>query len=124
MIKKKKTNKIGKKYGPPPKKGPSSQGVELKDRVMKLQGGGMDMGNAANQAQSASMGNSGSTSGGNTPSGGGGGRDLDYQQRGMSKSDYSKSKQTQNFSGNKSTAKAPPSTTKSTLNIPPVTPFG
>lgn len=113
-VEKKKNGGLGEKSGPPPKKGPSSQGI----KVLKLRGGGMDMGNAANQAQSAAMGNSGSTSGGNTNSG----RDLDYQQRGMSKSDYAKSTQTQNFGGRDT--KTPPSTTKSTLNIPPVTPFG
>ena len=37
--------------------------------------------------------------GGSKSSGGGGGRDRDYQQRGMSKADYAKSKQTQNFGG-------------------------
>ena len=63
-VEKKKNGGLGKKSGPPPKKGPSSQGM----KVLKLRGGGMDMGNAANQAQSAAMGNPSST-----PSGGNGG---------------------------------------------------
>ena len=37
--------------------------------------------------------------GGSKSSGGGGGRDRDYQQRGMSKTDYAKSTQSQNFGG-------------------------
>ena len=71
--------KIGKKSGTPPKKGPASQGMNLK--VIKLRGGGMDMGNAANQARSAAMGNAKSTPGpGDT--GGAGGFDRDTQQFG------------------------------------------
>jgi len=85
--------KIGKKSGPPPKKGPASQGIQ------KLRGGG--------EYQSGSeSSSSGSTSSGSTSSGQG--RDLGYQQRGMSKSDYAKSTQTQNFGGrnNKTTVTA------------------
>ena len=40
--------------------------------------------------------------GGSTSSGNGQGRDRDFQQRGMSKADYAKSKQTQNFGGRQS----------------------
>jgi len=40
--------------------------------------------------------------GGGSKSSGGGGRDLDFQQRGMSKADYAKSTQTQNFGGRQS----------------------
>jgi|14BtaG_2_1085337.scaffolds.fasta_scaffold00069_43 hypothetical protein len=40
--------------------------------------------------------------GGSTSSGSGQGRDRDFQQRGMSKADYAKSKQTQNFGGRQS----------------------
>ena len=40
--------------------------------------------------------------GGSKSSGGGQGRDRDFQQRGMSKADYAKSKQTQNFGGRQS----------------------
>src|SRR5210317_366747 len=40
--------------------------------------------------------------GGSKSSGGGQGRDRDYQQRGMSKADYAKSTQTQNFGGRQS----------------------
>jgi hypothetical protein len=76
--------KIGKKSGPPPKKGPASQGIQ------KLRGGGEYQGGSASSS-------SGSKSSGSTSSGGG--RDLGYQQRGMSKSDYAKSTQTQNFGG-------------------------
>jgi len=76
--------KIGKKSGPPPKKGPASQGIQ------KLRGGGEYQGGSASSS-------SGSTSSGSTSSGQG--RDLGYQQRGMSKSDYAKSTQTQNFGG-------------------------
>src|SRR5210317_1074057 len=40
--------------------------------------------------------------GGSKSSGGGQGRDRDFQQRGMSKADYAKSTQTQNFGGRQS----------------------
>ena len=55
-VEKMKNGGLGKRFGPPPKKGPDSQGLQ----VTKLQGGGMDMGNAASQAKSASMGNASS----------------------------------------------------------------
>lgn len=101
MIKKKKTNRTGKKYGPPPKKGPSSQGMELKDRVMKLKGGGGQVGGTSDMSASGA-GAANAPGKSSTPSGNQG-RDLDVQQRGMSKADYAKSKQTQNFKGKDNT---------------------
>jgi len=67
-VEKKKNGGLGEKSGPPPKKGPSSQGI----KVLKLRGGGMDMGNAANQAQSAAMGNARSAPGPGSTGGEGG----------------------------------------------------
>jgi hypothetical protein len=102
--------KIGKKSGPPPKKGPASQGI----KVLKLRGGGMDMGNAANQARSAAMGNAKSAPGpGDT--GGAGGYDGDTRQF--------RAKET------KAPPKLPPknnfiNTSVSPGGIPPVTPVG
>ena len=63
-------------------------------KVIKARGGGMD-------ASSDDFGTG--------PSGKGDGRDLDFQQRGMSKKDYDKSKQGQNFGGrnNVTTRKGP-----------------
>jgi hypothetical protein len=46
--------------------------------------------------------------GGSKSSAGGGGRDRDYQQRGMSKADYAKSTQTQNFGGRDNKSKIGP----------------
>ena len=46
--------------------------------------------------------------GGSKSSGGRQGRDRDFQQRGMSKADYAKSKQTQNFSGRDTKSKIGP----------------
>ena len=65
-VEKMKNGGLGKRFGPPPKKGPDSQGL----KVTKLRGGGMDMGNASNQAKSASMAGSSSTtsSSGRNPS--------------------------------------------------------
>lgn len=56
-VEKMKNGGLGKRFGPPPKKGPDSQGLQ----VTKLRGGGMDMGSAASQAKSASMAGSSST---------------------------------------------------------------
>jgi len=56
-VEKMKNGGLGKRFGPPPKKGPDSQGLQ----VTKLRGGGMDMGNAASQAKSVSMAGSSST---------------------------------------------------------------
>ena len=115
--------KIGKKSGTPPKKGPASQGMNLK--VIKLRGGGMDMGNAANQARSASMGNAKSTPGpGDT--GGAGGFDRDTQQFGTVGSSPTST-------GGGTPPKAPPklppkdnfiNTITSPGGLPPVTPVG
>ena len=51
---------------------------------------------------------SGRSAGRSSPSGGGGGRDRDYQQRGMSKADYAKSTQSQNFGGRDNKSKIGP----------------
>jgi|DEB0MinimDraft_6_1074348.scaffolds.fasta_scaffold23577_4 hypothetical protein len=58
----------------------------------------------ASKGRDAGMGMGGKTGnyGGGSKSSGGGGRDLDFQQRGMSKADYAKSTQTQNFGGRQS----------------------
>jgi hypothetical protein len=115
-VEKKKNGGLGEKSGPPPKKGPSSQGI----KVLKLRGGGMDMGNAANQAQSAAMGNATSAPGpGDT--GGSGGYEKDFTDQFGAKGS---SPTSTGGGGTVKPPKAPPSTTKSTLNIPPVTPVG
>jgi len=94
-VEKKKNGGLGEKYGPPPKKGPSSQGIIVKKLSV---GGGADMGASA-----------GSPGPGDT--GGAGGYGKSTSQFGASTG-----------SVNKSTPN-PPSVKKST-NIPPVTPFG
>jgi hypothetical protein len=69
--------------------------------------------------------------GGSKSSGGGQGRDRDFQQRGMSKADYAKSTQTQNFGGRQSKIGPvvkdvpfkPPLTTAQSLAVGLVVPF-
>jgi len=108
-VEKKKNGGLGEKSGPPPKKGPSSQGI----KVLKLRGGGMDMGNAANQAKSASMGNATSApSPGDT--GGAGGYNNDTRQFGTSPKETPKLPPKNNFIN----------TMVSSGQIPPVTPVG
>jgi len=114
-VEKKKNGGLGEKSGPPPKKGPSSQGI----KVLKLQGGGMDMGNAANQAKSAAMGNAKSAPGPGSTGGEGG-----FNPKDESTSQFGTKGTSPTSTGGGTPPKAPPSTTKSTLNIPPVTPFG
>jgi hypothetical protein len=98
-VEKKKNGGLGEKSGPPPKKGPASQGI----KVLKLRGGGMDMGASSSSSggggRDAGMGMGGKSRSSNTSSSNTGGRDTDFQQRGMSKADYAKSTQTQNFGG-------------------------
>src|SRR6056300_984515 len=64
----------------------------------------------AASGRDAGMGMGGKTGnyGGGSKSSGGEGRDRDYQQRGMSKADYAKSTQTQNFSGRDNKSKIGP----------------
>lgn len=71
--------------------------------------------------------------GSKSSSNGGKGRDLDFQQRGMSKADYAKSKQTQNFGGRDTKSKIgppvkdvpfkPPLSTAQSLAVGLVVPF-
>jgi len=114
-VEKKKNGGLGEKSGPPPKKGPSSQGI----KVLKLRGGGMDMGNAANQAQSAAMGNAKSA-----PSPGSTGGEGGFNPKDKSTSQFGAKGSSPTSTGGGTPPKAPPSTTKSTLNIPPVTTVG
>jgi len=123
-VEKKKNGGLGEKSGPPPKKGPSSQGI----KVLKLRGGGMDMGNAANQARSAAMGNARSAPGpGDT--GGAGGYDGDTRQFGAKGT----SPTSTGGGGTVQPPKAPPklptkdnfiNTIVSPGGLPPVTPVG
>jgi hypothetical protein len=69
-VEKKKNGGLGQKYGPPPKKGPASQGITVKKLSV---GGGADMGG---EAASGSSGNAG----------GGGGRDAGMGMGGKSRS--------------------------------------
>ena len=69
-VEKKKNGGLGQKYGPPPKKGPASQGITVKKLSV---GGGADMGG---EAASGSSGNAG----------GGGGRDAGMGMGGKSSS--------------------------------------
>jgi hypothetical protein len=126
-VEKKKIGGItGKKSGTPPKKGPSSQGMNLK--VIKLRGGGMDMGNAANQARSAAMGNARSAPGpGDT--GGAGGYDGSTQQFGAKGTSPTSTGGGGTVKPPKAPPKLPPkdnflNTITGPMGIPPVTKFG
>ena len=130
-VEKKKNGGLGEKSGPPPKKGPSSQGI----KVLKLRGGGMDMGNAANQARSAAMGNARSAPGpGNT---GGGTTHSPHSDTGYVKSSTPTKTQTQKareFQQQQKDTVQPPkgpppkdnflNTITGPMGIPPVTKFG
>jgi hypothetical protein len=100
-IKKAMTKQYGKKKGEKVFYAMENSGKVKK--VKKLRGGGMDMGNASNQAQSAAMGNS-------TSSGGGGGRDPSAQYK-DSKALSQKSKQALVDQRNRARARISPSTT-------------
>jgi hypothetical protein len=102
-VEKKKNGGLGEKSGPPPKKGPSSQGI----KVLKLRGGGMDMGNAANQAQSAAMGNATSAPGPGSTGGEGG-----FNPRDRSTSQFGAKGSSPTSTGGGGTVK-PPKTTQS-----------